>query len=106
MAGLVQVEPGHPDAEGTAFRQKLAWRSPRALLIVITGTSPVMTSVGVSISSKHALVRCRVFLGELLFIGRLILCDLGLIGGEIAEARGIIRIAGLVNLVQVELARV
>jgi hypothetical protein len=45
--------PGHLDAEGTAFQTKYAWHS-RALLIEITGTSPVMTSVGTSISSEHA----------------------------------------------------
>jgi hypothetical protein len=32
----------------------------RALIIEITGTSPVMTSVGASISSEHALRACSV----------------------------------------------
>src|ERR1700685_958606 len=45
--------PGHPDAEGTAFQQN-ALGVARALLVEITGTSPVMTSVGASISSEHA----------------------------------------------------
>jgi hypothetical protein len=53
MAGLVQAGPGHPDAEGTAFQQN-ALGVARALLVEITGTSPVMTSVGASISSEHA----------------------------------------------------
>jgi hypothetical protein len=45
--------PGHLDAEGTAFQQNTLG-VVRALLIEITGTSPVMTSVGASISSEHA----------------------------------------------------
>jgi hypothetical protein len=45
--------PGHPDAEGTAFQQNTLGIA-RALLIEITGTSPVMTSVVASISSEHA----------------------------------------------------
>jgi hypothetical protein len=46
--------PGHLDAEGTAFQQN-ALGAARALLIEITGTSPVMTSVGASISSENTL---------------------------------------------------
>jgi hypothetical protein len=46
--------PGHLDAEGTAFQQNTLGIA-LALSIEITGTSPVMTSVGASISSKHAL---------------------------------------------------
>jgi hypothetical protein len=42
MAGAC---PGHLDAEGTAFQQNTLGVA-RALLIEITGTSPVMTSVG------------------------------------------------------------
>jgi hypothetical protein len=49
-----RVCPGHLDAEGTAFQQTTLGIA-RALLIEITGTSPVMTSVGASISSEHAL---------------------------------------------------
>jgi hypothetical protein len=54
MAGLVRLVPAHRDAEGTRFRQN-ALGVARALLIEITGTGPVMTSVGASISSEHAL---------------------------------------------------
>ena len=53
-AGQPWASPGHPDAEGTAIRQNTLGVA-RALLIEITGTSPVMTSVGASISSEHAL---------------------------------------------------
>jgi hypothetical protein len=56
MAGLVLACPGHLDAEGTAFQQNTLGIA-RALLIEITGTGPVMTSVGASISSEHALAK-------------------------------------------------
>jgi hypothetical protein len=42
----------------------------------------------------------------LLFVGGLIPGGLGLVGGEIAEAGRIISVAGLVDSVQIELARV
>ena len=51
MAGLVPVIPMRR-AQRFA-KTRLA--QPRALLIEITGTSPVMASVGASISSEHAL---------------------------------------------------
>ena len=84
MAGLC---PGPPNRGGTA------------LCIGSPGQSPEMTS-----SDGSNLMRCRVFFRELLFIGRLITRDLGFIRGEIAEARRIVGIARLVNLVQIELA--
>jgi hypothetical protein len=40
----------------------------------------------------------------LLLVGGLIPGDLGLVGGEIAEAGRIISVAGFVDIVQVELA--
>jgi hypothetical protein len=49
MAGLV---PAIPMRRAQRFAKT---RLARALLIEITGTSPVMTSVGASISSEHAL---------------------------------------------------
>ena len=45
-----------------------------------------------------------LFFGQLLLIGLSIVGDLFLIGGEIAEARRVVRIAGLIDLMQIELA--
>jgi hypothetical protein len=66
---------------------------------------PELLTQDLSLFRRNSL-RCQAFLGELLFIGCLITRNLGSIGGEIAEARRIIGVAGLVEFVQVELAGV
>src|ERR1700722_5659592 len=63
MAGLV---PAIPMRRARRFA-KTRLAQPRALLIEITGTSPVMTSVGESISSEHALIRLGSARFRLLF---------------------------------------
>jgi hypothetical protein len=50
--------PGHLDAEGTTFQQNTLGIA-RALLIEITGTSPVMTSVGAGTRTAKLSGACR-----------------------------------------------
>jgi hypothetical protein len=59
MAGLV---PAIPMRRAQRFAKTRLAR-PRALLIEITGTSPVMTSAGASISSEHALAEIAAVAG-------------------------------------------